>query len=43
MKRIKEIRTDKGMYVPPSRQGGQRETVVPPQKKEETKPSVVVE
>jgi len=22
MKRIKEIRTDKGMYVPPSRQGG---------------------
>lgn len=25
IKRIKEIRTEKGMYVPPSRQGGTRE------------------
>ena len=29
MKRIKEIRTDKGMYVPPSRQGGTREKPQP--------------
>ena len=27
VKRIKEIRKDKGLYVPPSRQGGQREHI----------------
>jgi hypothetical protein len=25
MKKIKELRQEKGMYVPPSRQGGERE------------------